>query len=202
MDDASCFHDIRLELKTSVNDMNVTVVSTVTGCDVTTVQQHYKRSTSGSGPLHFYWGKIGRHLLHVATSISWPQQHGNSGPQPRTLHCWATSRCAPVSEVDCDRSTERSTRVSISCRKVAYKLVGFLAKGCAKWFGKRACSFVVKVWFGVVLVGLRVVVPHGKRVSVSGDHVVAINDRLPSSPWSGSMLLNCGANTKSSKFEW
>ena len=37
---------IRLELKTSVNDMNVTVVSTVTGCDVTTVQQHYKGSTS------------------------------------------------------------------------------------------------------------------------------------------------------------
>ena len=46
MDDANCFHMIRLELKTSVNDMNVTVVSTVTGCDVTTVQQHYKGSTS------------------------------------------------------------------------------------------------------------------------------------------------------------
>ena len=37
---------IRLELKTSVNDMNVTVMSTVTGCDVTTVQEHYKGSTS------------------------------------------------------------------------------------------------------------------------------------------------------------
>ena len=46
MDDANCFHMIRLELKTSVNDMNVTVVSTVTGCDVTTVQQHCKGSTS------------------------------------------------------------------------------------------------------------------------------------------------------------
>ena len=46
MDDANCFHMIRLELKTSVNDMNVTVVSTETGCDVTTVQQHYKGSTS------------------------------------------------------------------------------------------------------------------------------------------------------------
>ena len=46
MDDANCFHMIRLELKTSVNDMNVNVVSTVTGCDVTTVQQHYKGSTS------------------------------------------------------------------------------------------------------------------------------------------------------------
>ena len=46
MDDANCFHMIRLELKTSVNDMNVTVVSTVTGCDVTTMQQHYKGSTS------------------------------------------------------------------------------------------------------------------------------------------------------------
>ena len=46
MDDANCFHMIRLELKTSVNDMNVTVVSTVTGCDVTTVQQHDKGSTS------------------------------------------------------------------------------------------------------------------------------------------------------------
>ena len=45
MDDANCFHMIRLKLKTSVNDMNVTVVSTVTGCDVTTVQ-HYKGSTS------------------------------------------------------------------------------------------------------------------------------------------------------------
>ena len=37
---------IRLELKTSVYEMNVTVVSTVTGCDVTTVQQHCKGSTS------------------------------------------------------------------------------------------------------------------------------------------------------------
>ena len=46
MDDANCFHMIRLELKTSVYEMNVTVVSTVTGCDVTTVQQHYKGSTS------------------------------------------------------------------------------------------------------------------------------------------------------------
>ena len=46
MDDENCFHMIRLELKTSVNDMNVTVVSTVTGCDVATVQQHYKGSTS------------------------------------------------------------------------------------------------------------------------------------------------------------
>ena len=46
MDDANCFHMIRLELKTFVNDMNVTVVSTVTGCDVTTVQQHYTGSTS------------------------------------------------------------------------------------------------------------------------------------------------------------
>ena len=35
MDDANCFLVIRLELKTSVNDMNVIVVSTVTGCDVT-----------------------------------------------------------------------------------------------------------------------------------------------------------------------
>ena len=46
MDDANCFHMIRLELKTSVNEMNVSVKSTVTGCDVTTVQQHYKGSTS------------------------------------------------------------------------------------------------------------------------------------------------------------
>ena len=46
VDDASCFHMIRLELKTSVNDMNVTVMSTVTGCDVTNVQQQYKGSTS------------------------------------------------------------------------------------------------------------------------------------------------------------
>ena len=35
MDDANCFHMIRLGSKTSVNDMNVTVVSTATGCDVT-----------------------------------------------------------------------------------------------------------------------------------------------------------------------
>ena len=46
VDDANCFHMIRLELKTSVYEMNVTVVSTLTGCDVTTVQQHYKGSTS------------------------------------------------------------------------------------------------------------------------------------------------------------
>ena len=49
MDDANCFHMIRLELKTSVNGMNVTVVSTASGCDVTTVQQHYKGSTSMIG---------------------------------------------------------------------------------------------------------------------------------------------------------
>ena len=42
---------IRLELKTSVNAMNVTVVSTVTGCDVTTVQQDYKGSTSTPPPV-------------------------------------------------------------------------------------------------------------------------------------------------------
>ena len=42
----SVFSTIRLELKTSVYEMNVTAVSTVTGCDVTTVQQHYKGSTS------------------------------------------------------------------------------------------------------------------------------------------------------------
>ena len=41
-DDASCF----LFDKTSVYEMNVTVMSTVTGCDVTTVQQHYKGSAS------------------------------------------------------------------------------------------------------------------------------------------------------------
>ena len=35
MGDVNCFLLIRLELKTSVNDMNVIVVSTVTGCDVT-----------------------------------------------------------------------------------------------------------------------------------------------------------------------
>ena len=35
MDDANCFHMIRLELKTSVYEMNDTVVSTVTGLDVT-----------------------------------------------------------------------------------------------------------------------------------------------------------------------
>ena len=37
---------IRLGPKTSVYEMNVTVKSTVTSCDVTTVQQHYKGSTS------------------------------------------------------------------------------------------------------------------------------------------------------------
>ena len=45
-DDANYLLMTRLELKTSVNDMNGTVVSTVTGCDVTTVQQHYKGSSS------------------------------------------------------------------------------------------------------------------------------------------------------------
>ena len=49
MDDANCFHMIRLELKTSVNEKYVSVKSTVTGCDVTTVQQHYKGSTSNFG---------------------------------------------------------------------------------------------------------------------------------------------------------
>ena len=37
---------IRLGPKTSVYEMNVTVVSTVTGCDVTTMKQYYKGSTS------------------------------------------------------------------------------------------------------------------------------------------------------------
>ena len=46
VDDANHFHMIRLELKTSVSEMNVAVVSTVTGCDVTKVQEHYKGSTS------------------------------------------------------------------------------------------------------------------------------------------------------------
>ena len=45
MDDAS-FLVVRLGPKTSVHEMNVTVVFTVTGCNVTTVQQHYKGSTS------------------------------------------------------------------------------------------------------------------------------------------------------------
>ena len=40
------FSAIRLELKTSVYEINVTVMYTVPGCDVTTVQQHYKGSTS------------------------------------------------------------------------------------------------------------------------------------------------------------
>ena len=34
VDDANCFHMIRLELKTSECEKNVTVVFTVTGCDV------------------------------------------------------------------------------------------------------------------------------------------------------------------------
>ena len=36
VDDANCFHMIRLELKTSVYEKHVSVKSTVTGCDVTT----------------------------------------------------------------------------------------------------------------------------------------------------------------------
>ena len=48
MDDANCFHMVRLELKTSVNDMNVTVMSTVTGCDhcATTLQGFNKHASS------------------------------------------------------------------------------------------------------------------------------------------------------------
>ena len=43
------FSSIRLQLKASVNDMNVTVVSTVTGCDVTycaTTQQGFNKHAS------------------------------------------------------------------------------------------------------------------------------------------------------------
>ena len=40
------FYAIRLGPKTSECEKNVTVVSTVPGCDVTTVQQHYTGSTS------------------------------------------------------------------------------------------------------------------------------------------------------------
>ena len=50
MDDANCFHMIRLELKTSVNDMNVSVKSIVTCCDVTccatTLQGFNKHASS------------------------------------------------------------------------------------------------------------------------------------------------------------
>ena len=46
MDGTCCFHDIRLGPKTSVYHTKVFVVSAVTGCDVTTVQQHYTGSTS------------------------------------------------------------------------------------------------------------------------------------------------------------
>ena len=37
---------IRLEHKTSVNDLNVNVMSTVSGCDVTTLQVRHTGSTS------------------------------------------------------------------------------------------------------------------------------------------------------------
>ena len=54
-------------------------------------------------------------------------------------------RCAPVCEVDCDKSTERSTGVSVRLSKNLlvevsldggdlFLLCGFEAKGCAKWF--------------------------------------------------------------------
>ena len=41
VDDANCFHDIRLGPKTSVYDMSVTVVSIATGCGVTTATSMY-----------------------------------------------------------------------------------------------------------------------------------------------------------------
>ena len=50
VDDTCCFHDIRLGPKTSVCEKNVTVVSTVTGCDVTccakTLQGFNKHASS------------------------------------------------------------------------------------------------------------------------------------------------------------
>ena len=46
VDDTCCFHTIRLGPKTSECEKYVTVMSTVPGCDVTTVQQHYKGSSS------------------------------------------------------------------------------------------------------------------------------------------------------------
>ena len=54
------FSAIRLELKTSAYEMYVTVTSTVPGCDVTTVQQHYKGSTSKFEKvlLEHGWGKV------------------------------------------------------------------------------------------------------------------------------------------------
>ena len=55
VDDASYFHMIRLELKTFVHEMNVTVVSTITVCEVTTVQQHYKGSTSSLPSAQILW---------------------------------------------------------------------------------------------------------------------------------------------------
>ena len=73
-------------------------------------------------PVALLWGRSvprlrGQQLRSVATSVSWLQLHGNSGPQTRVLHCWVA--CAAVCEVDCESSTARSTgevvRLSRSC---------------------------------------------------------------------------------------
>ena len=55
MDDASCFLDIRLGLKTSVHEKHVSVKSTATGCDVTscatTLQGFNKHASSRREPV-------------------------------------------------------------------------------------------------------------------------------------------------------
>ena len=94
-------------------------------------------------PAALLLGRIEPHLQRwelqdAATSISWLQP-GNSGPQPRTSHCWAASVCV----VDCEKSTRTVNRCGGEAKLLvemsldfgdSLLLCGLLAKGSAQWF--------------------------------------------------------------------
>ena len=123
-----------------------------------------------SGLLHFYWGRIcatslqhweaaGCGSINLLATATWKQR--SSALYASLLGCM---RCAPVGEVDCEMSTERSTSVSVRLsRSGLWRFVsldgGDLLLFCVV-FRRRsapsglrkeslACSFVVKVWFEV-----------------------------------------------------
>ena len=123
--DANCFHMIRLEPKTFGNDMNVTVVSTVTGCDVTTVQQHYKGSTSTFERfsqifVHTEFFRLPGGLGHLADSNNIPwnlscSRHESSMPA-------SSSRRSLLVGSRCIHCVSKSWEAMYSCLMISLKM--------------------------------------------------------------------------------
>ena len=127
VDDASCFYMIRLELKTSVYEMNVTVVSTVTGCDVTTAQQHYMgfnkhassrcEAVSDSRGVPRCTEKISKHstLAHVCRSFD-----SSNPPYQYPETCLVTRRHCTICQVNSSRSALYPCQALISICGIAH----------------------------------------------------------------------------------